>query len=139
MRLCLGKLRNRQLAHAVLTAFLAGFLGLPCLHNLAHQRDHSHGPDGHSIRWHDTDHNHAHAASGPDRSPTGAAVGRPAPPAHGPGGAAHFAVGILGASPFLLPPPAAEAVVLSAPPAPVQPSLRFCHAVARPRGPPAVV
>ena len=30
----IGKLRNRQLAHAVLAAFAAGFLGLPCLHQL---------------------------------------------------------------------------------------------------------
>jgi hypothetical protein len=159
----IGKLRNRQLAHAVLAAFAAGFLGLPCLHQLAHQRPHRHGADGFSIQWldHDDDaegaaharahqqgraHAHGPAAESPAEStqptqrseiPPGGALVPPAPAPHGPGGASHFGVGLVAPTVYLLPPPAAEAVMLSPGAPPTQPAARFPYAVANPRGPPA--
>jgi hypothetical protein len=159
----IGKLRNRQLAHAVLAAFAAGFLGLPCLHQLAHQRPHRHGADGFSIQWLDQDHDagaaahalahqqgqaHAHgpAAESPAEParptppadvPPGGALAPPSPAPHGPGGASHFGVGLVAPTVYLLPPPAAEAVVLTLAGRPAQPAARFPYAVAHPRGPPA--
>jgi hypothetical protein len=154
----IGKLRNRQLAHAVLAAFAAGFLGLPSLHQLVHERPHRHGADGFSIQWLDRDaggaaHAHAHAqglahahTSGgdapepPDHSadvPPGGALRPPSPAPHGPGGASHFDVGLVAPAVYLLPPPAAEAVVLAPAVPPAQPAARFPYAVAHPRGPPA--
>jgi hypothetical protein len=153
----IGKLRNRQLAHAVLAAFAAGFLGLPCLHQLAHQRPHQHGADGFSIQWLDQDvgaadharahqrgkaHAHGSTADAPaDAQPVDVPPGRalvprsPAP--HGPGGASHFGVGLVAPTVYLLPPPAAEAVVLTLAAPPTQPAACFPYAVANPRGPPA--
>ena len=155
----IGKLRNRQLAHAVLAAFAAGFLGAPCLHQLAHQRPHRHGADGFSIQWLDQDqdaegatharahqqgqaHAHGPAAESPaDAQPTdvppGGALAPPSPAPHGPGGASHFGVGLVAPTVYLLPPPAAEAVVLALAAPPAQPAARFPYAVAHPRGPPA--
>jgi hypothetical protein len=151
MSASIGKLRNRQLAHAVLAAFAAGFLGAPCLHQLAHQRPHQHGADGFSIHWldhqaaehdHERAHQqgqaHAHArAMDTAEIPPGGALGTPASAPHGPGGASHFGVGVVTPPVFLLPPPAAEAVVLGPAPSPAQPDARFSYDVARPRGPPA--
>jgi hypothetical protein len=153
----IGKLRNRQLAHAVLAAFAAGFLGLPCLHQLAHQRPHQHGGDGFSIQWLDKDagaadharahqrglaHAHGSAADAPADAqgvdvPAGGALVPQIPAPHGPGGASHFGVGLVAPTVYLLPPPAAEAVVLTLAGRPAQPAARFPYAVAHPRGPPA--
>jgi hypothetical protein len=152
----IGKLRNRQLAHAVLAAFAAGFLGLPCLHQLAHQRPHQHGADGFSVRWldaaadgagdaahawaHRQGQAHAHGAEAPPEAPEvppSGALSTPSPAPHGAGGASHFAVGLVAPPVYLLPPPAAEAVVLSLTGPAAEPPARFSYAVARPRGPPA--
>jgi hypothetical protein len=154
----IGKLRNRQLAHAVLAAFAAGFLGLPSLHQLAHQRPHRHGADGFSIQWLDQEagaaahahahelglaHTHASATDTPEAGdhpadvPSGGAIRSPSPAPHGPGGANHFGVGLVAPAVYLLPPPAAEAVVRAPAAAPAQPAPQFPYAVAHPRGPPA--
>lgn len=153
--------RRRVVALRLLFGLALGFVVAPCLHQLGHENDHVHGPDGFTIRWTDAgahasgEHDHAHRAGiAHVHSPWDA---EPASPAahgaaarsnaaqisahtssqpHGVGGAGHFGIIITPGVVFLPAAPVLVDFALAAAASPTGPFGSFSFAVPHPRGPP---
>jgi hypothetical protein len=119
-----------------LACFVAGFLVAPCLHNYAHQPDHTHdgspvhGEAARAWLYHHA-HPHPHGPEAADRGPgTGAPVG------HGHHSSEHFGLAVPAAPLFVLAPPFRPGAFLAPPARPATIAAEAARGLPDARGPP---